>query len=171
MTLDYLTILSVGRLTAIVFPFQYRTVFSFRRTLLYVMIFFAFSFTQYVFVPATGGRFDPLGSFILHQPFLTSQQFHFFSFSPISVSLSFILRVNFYFLSDYGWCAPRINWTHSSAIFAYTVTLDMLPLVLNSVLCIVCFIISMVYLRLAVLSESYFVKSSQNSAHLFETIF
>ena len=61
MTLDYLTILSVGRLTAIAFPFHFRTVFSFRKTLLYVFVFFLFSFTQYVFVPATGGRFTPLG--------------------------------------------------------------------------------------------------------------
>ena len=65
MTLDYLTILSVGRLTAIAFPFHYRTIFSFRKTLLYVLTFFAFSFTQYVFVPATQGKFDPLGWYLV----------------------------------------------------------------------------------------------------------
>lgn len=108
MTLDYLTILSVGRLTAIAFPFHYRTIFSFQKTLIYITIFFAFSFTQYVFVPATGGYFDPL---------------------------------------DYGWCAPRINWTSNRAIFAYTISLDMLPLVLNSALCTGCFIASMILLR------------------------
>ena len=60
-----------------------------------------------------------------------------------------ILQQNYHLHSDYGWCAPRINWTHSSAIFAYTISLDMLPIVLNSTLCIVCFITSMILLRLA----------------------
>eukprot|EP00116_Pleurobrachia_bachei_P011382 sb/3471644/ len=48
LTLDLLTILSVGRMVAIAFPFHFRSLFSYTKCSVYVGLFVAFTIVQYL---------------------------------------------------------------------------------------------------------------------------